>query len=206
MAMYHLGDRVPQRGNLFSKTVGAAMLKAIGWRVVGDFPNVPKAVMVVVPHTSNFDAYVALAATWAIGLDITMMVKHTVFVWPFGPLLHGLGFSPVNREDAKNLVGVSAQKFREADKLIMGIAPEGTRHSAKQWKSGFMRIALEAGVPVIMTGFDYRKKQVIFLGRFDPTGDIEGDIPKIIALFKEVYPRIPERLSEPLKEIQQKQG
>ena len=28
MAMYTLGDRVPQRGNLFSKTVGAAMLIA----------------------------------------------------------------------------------------------------------------------------------------------------------------------------------
>lgn len=204
MATFKLGDQVPQRGNFVSKAVGAAMLRAVGWRVVGDFPNVPKAVMVVVPHTSNFDAYIALAATWAIGLDITMMVKHTVFVWPFGGLLRGLGFAPVNREDAKNLVGVSARKFRESDKLIMGIAPEGTRHGAKQWKSGFMRIALEAGVPVMMTGFDYRKKEVIFLGRFDPSGDIEGDIPKIIALFKAVYPRIPERLSEPLKEIQQR--
>lgn len=201
--MYELGDQVPRRGNRISKAVGAAMFRAIGWRVCGNFPNVPKAVMVVVPHTSNFDAYVALAATWAIGLDITMMVKHTLFVGPFKPLLYGLGFSPVNREDAKNIVAVSARKLRESDRLILGIAPEGTRHGAKEWKTGFMRIALEAGVPVIMTGFDYRRKEVIFLGRFDPTGDIEADVPKIIEKFKAVYPRLPERLSEPLKRIQQ---
>ena len=48
-----------------------------------------------------------------------------------------------------------ANRFGEADHLVLTITPEGTRSRADHWKSGFYHSAREAGVPIVLAGIDY---------------------------------------------------
>ena len=44
--------------------------------------------------------------------------------------------------------------------LWLALAPEGTRRYVPQWRSGFYRVALEAGVPLCLAYIDYRERVV----------------------------------------------
>ena len=52
--------------------------------------------------------------------------------------------------------------FEKSDKMVLGIAPEGTRSAATQWKSGFALLATAADVPVLPAILDYRRRVVTF--------------------------------------------
>ena len=58
-------------------------LKIIGWRRVGRLPDIPRCVMIAAPHTSNWDAPIALAMVFAYRFKAHWLVKHTAFRWPF---------------------------------------------------------------------------------------------------------------------------
>lgn len=191
---------LPQRGNAFSKGLGLLLLRLMGWRIRGQLPDTRQAVIIVAPHTSNYDGLVTVVAMLALGLRISFFVKHSAFRWPFAGLMRWFGALPVNREDNHDLVAFSAAKFREKPDLLLAIAPEGTRHAAESWKTGFYWIAHRAGVPLLLVGFDYSARTVRILGTFTPTGDAEADMPAIIARYRGIAPAHPERLSRPLRE------
>jgi hypothetical protein len=48
---------------------------------------------------------------------------------------------------------------------------------------------------------DYKTKEVRFMQPVLPTGDMEIDIPKILEQYKGVVPKHPERLSQPLQDV-----
>ena len=48
-----LPDQVPSRGNALSRNFYKQLFLAQGWRFEGEFPNLPKAVLIISPHTSN---------------------------------------------------------------------------------------------------------------------------------------------------------
>lgn len=198
------GPQVPRRGNAFSRRLGLCLLRLIGWRVRGDFPNVPQAVIIVAPHSSNIDGVVVVAALLALGLRVSFFVKHSAFRWPFAGLMRWFGAVPVNREDAHDLVAFSAAKFAQKPQLLLAIAPEGTRHAAPEWKRGFYWIALQAKVPLISVGLDYARRELVILGHCRPGGDLEAELPGIVAGFRHMQPRHPERLSAPLRRLREK--
>jgi 1-acyl-sn-glycerol-3-phosphate acyltransferase len=90
-----------------------------------------------------------------------------------------LGGIPVNRSAAAGFASEVARVLRDADQMTVVIAPEGTRKRIPQWKSGFYRIAVEAGVPILPVGFDYPRKVVFFAPLFHPSGDYEKDLPRL---------------------------
>lgn len=193
-----LGPNVPRRGNRLSQWIGLILMHLIGWRMRGEFPNVPKGMLVIAPHTSNYDGVVSVAAILALRLQLFFFVKDSAFIWPFGGLMRWFGAVPVDRESSRDMVGFTASKYSSKDALMLAIAPEGTRKSSPAWKTGFYWIAHRAGVPLIMVSFDYGKKEVVILGSFTPTGNIEQDLPLIIGSFKGMVPRHPDRLSAQL--------
>lgn len=178
-----LGDAVPRRGNFFSSTVGRTLLGLSGWRFEGVVPNVPKAVVIVVPHTSNWDFIVGVVAVFALGLRASFLGKHTLFDFPLGPMMRWLGGLPVDRRSARGVVEGTVALFDQTDQLILGLSPEGTRKSVDRWKTGFYYVALEAGVPIIPVAFDYTRKVIRFGERFDPTGEIEDDLMVLEGFF-----------------------
>ena len=62
-----------------TKAMGRAMLRLSGWRMEGEIPNLPKAVVIVVPHTSNWDFLLAIAGLFAVGVRVSWLGKNTIF-------------------------------------------------------------------------------------------------------------------------------
>ncbi|MGP5274033.1 lysophospholipid acyltransferase family protein [Psychrobacter faecalis] len=197
-----LGDLVPKRGNNFAPKIGSVLLKAAGWRTVGEIPNIPQAVVLALPHTSNVDGIYAIPSLFALDLKISIMGKHTLFKVPlFAQLLKWIGVIPIDRGNKGSVLQASIDKFKTGKPLFLGLAPEGTRQYTKDWKTGFYYLALGAGVPILPVAMDYKTKEIRFMSLVYPIGDIDVDLPKIYAQYRGVVPRYPERLSQPLQDI-----
>ena len=174
------------------------MLRVAGWDI-HPFPDIPKAMVVAGPHTSNWDGVLGLACGLALGLDARFMIKHTLFKGPLGWVLRRLGAIPVDRSRAGGVVGQAVAQFAEHDRMFIVVTPEGTRHNAKKWKTGFYQIATQAGVPIVVAAADYRKKQLTYPLILQPSDDMAADMHKFYVAFAGVTPRRPERLSAPVK-------
>jgi len=175
---------------------GRRMLAFTGWRlenIEGGFPDVPKFVMIVAPHTSNWDVPVGLMAKFALRLGCRFIAKHSIFWWPLGAGLRALGGVPVNRSAASDFVQETVRIFREREKLVLVITPEGTRSKVERWKSGFHRIARAAGVPVVLVSFDYSHKVIRLGPAFAATEDYERDLARIQSYITASMARHPER-------------
>ena len=197
-----VGDNVPRRGNKVSPIIGSWLMKTAGWRTVGEIPNISQAVVLALPHTSNVDGVYAIPSLFALDLKISIMGKHTLFKVPvFAQLLNWIGVIPINRSDKGSVLQSSIDKFKTGKPLFLGLAPEGTQEYTENWKTGFYYLAVGAGVPILPVALDYNTKEVRFLSLVHPTGDIEADLPKIYAQYQGVMPRHPERLSQPLQDI-----
>ncbi len=170
-----LGPAVPRRGNRLTRWLGRRALRMAGWRFVGSFPDVAKAVIVVAPHTSNWDFPVGVAAMYALGFRVSWLAKHTLFRWPLGPLMRWLGGVPVRRDSGSGTVAQAVERFRRAERLLLVIAPEGTRAAVSRWRMGFAHIARGAAVAVVPIAFDWRRHQLRLGPAMPVTGDLAAD-------------------------------
>jgi 1-acyl-sn-glycerol-3-phosphate acyltransferase len=170
--------------NRFARWLARAFLRAGGWRVVGRFPDEKKLVIIAAPHSSNWDGIWGMAAKIALGVRIVVLGKAQLFWWPLGPVLRRLGAVPLDRSSPQGTVEQAIKLIRESDSIYYVLAPEGTRRKVEKWKSGFLKIAHGAGVPVLMVYFHYPQK-IIGLGElFRTTGDIEADMAAIRAWYR----------------------
>ncbi|WP_304438352.1 MULTISPECIES: 1-acyl-sn-glycerol-3-phosphate acyltransferase [unclassified Lysobacter] len=156
-----------------------------GWRMVGRFPDIPKLVLIGAPHSSNWDGVWGFAAKAAMGLDIKVLGKDSLFKVPvLGAVLRYLGVIPVNRSAAHGVVEQAAAMIRSADRFWFGLAPEGTRKPVERWKTGFWKIAKAAEVPVLPAYFHYPDK-IIGIGEpFQLGDDMNADLARIRAWYR----------------------
>ncbi len=152
------------------------VFKMAGWKVKGQLPDLNKYVIILAPHTSNWDFMIALFARSITRVNSRYMAKESLFKPPLGWLFKALGGYPVNRSKSTKLVDKVIAIFEKEDQFIVALAPEGTRKKVKEWKSGFYYIALGANVPIVMTAFDYRRKEFSISQPLYPTGDYEKDM------------------------------
>jgi 1-acyl-sn-glycerol-3-phosphate acyltransferase len=172
---------VPRTHGALAAALGRLMIRIRGWRLEGSVPNEPKMVLIVAPHTSNWDFLTGLWAKLALRLKANFLGKHTLFWWPFGVFLRSIGGIAVDRSHPGGVAERSARAFAERDQLILVVAPEGTRSKSEKWKSGFYRVAVAAGVPILLVAFDYPRKVIRLGPLFRPTGDYERDLAEIQA-------------------------
>lgn len=168
-------------------------LKLAGWRRSGKPPALEKYVLIAAPHTSNWDFPITMALVFSYRMRICWMGKSSLFHWPLGGLFRWLGGIPIDRSKANQVVEQSVQAFREMRKMVMVIAPEGTRERVAVWKTGFYRIAEGAGVPIVMGFLDYVRKIGGIGQTFHPTGDLEGDLHAIRAFYAGIAGKFPEK-------------
>jgi tRNA (guanine-N7-)-methyltransferase len=173
------------------RRVAQLLLKLTGWTVIGEVPNTPKAVLIAAPHTSYWDGFVALTYKVAVGLDIRFFAKQSLFWFPLGTLLRGLGGIPLNRDRATSAVDQAVAMFEAEENFFFGLAPEGTRALRDSWKSGFYRIAKAANVPVYFGVLDFRNKQIGIAGRLDLSDDMDADIEKCAKFYAGIEGRWP---------------
>lgn len=93
--------RMPRAHGRFGRWLGRTALRLTGWRLVGRLPDEPKLVMIVAPHSSNWDGFLGFAAKFALGFDVRVLGKAQLFWWPLGPLLRKLGAIPLDRSCRK---------------------------------------------------------------------------------------------------------
>ena len=169
----------------------------MGWKFNGNFPNIKKCVIAVVPHTSWHDFYIGVFTRKIVGLDMHFVAKDALFKAPFGWYFRWMGGHPVDRSKSSNFVEAVAQIFNREEEFRMALAPEGTRKKVDKLKTGFYYIAKAAQVPIVMVAFDYGKKEVKFSEPFWPTDDLERDFLKIHSFFKGVTGKVPEYSFDP---------
>lgn len=151
---------IPRRGNVLTSAGGRLVLRLLGWRIEGAFPDLPKFLIIVAPHSSNWDWIIGMATVLALRVDARWIAKHTLFRGPCGPLMSWLGGIPVDRRASHGFVEQIADRYRQQSQLVIGVTPEGTRKRVETWKTGFYHIARAAGVPVVPAYFDYPSKTV----------------------------------------------
>ena len=187
--------RVPKGGNAFTRWVGRAVLRLLGWRVTGNLPDEPRFIAIAAPHTSNWDWAIAMAALLALGIRINYMIKDSAFVWPLSLVLRATGGIPTNRAAPAGVVEDVAGRLLNTPEIIMVITPEGTRRRVERWKTGFLRIAALAELPVVQVSWHYPCK-LIHLGPVaELTGDLDTDIAAIRAYYRQFTGRNPENQS-----------
>lgn len=155
-----------------------------GWKIVGPIPTIPKYLIVVAPHTSNWDFLVGvLFRRYTDNFDPKYLAKKELFVWPIGFIFRALGGFPVERSKNTNFVDSLVNVYNTEAKFVTTITPEGTRSYSKKWKTGFYHVAKNANIPIVRIAFDYGSMQVVF----DEPYHITKGVDETIVEFKKYY-------------------
>ena len=165
--------------------------KILGWKIVGKKPNYKKFVMVVAPHTSNWDFMVGSWARSSLRLKAWYVAKKELFIWPFGHFFKALGGFPVDRKKHTNLVDQIVEIFNSREEFNITITPEGTRSYSPEWKTGFYQIAIKANIPIQMVAFDYEKKSVVLAEPFFPCRDLDKDLAMMKTFYRNYKGKYP---------------
>ncbi len=136
------------------------------------------------PHTSNWDFILGKLAYASVGRRAGFLMKSSWFFFPLGCVLRAIGGVPVLTD-----------RFRSSERLVLAITPEGTRSRTDRWHTGFLAIARNADVPVVLGVLDYGTKRILIEDVFNPTGDTQADIRAIKDYYKPFTARYPDKFS-----------
>ncbi len=180
---------LPQRACL-------ALLRLFGWQVVvAPLPG-PKGVIIVYPHTSNWDFVLGLLYRFGVGLRANWMGKDTMFRWPLRRLLFAMGGVPINRREPRGVIAGLIEACRQSDWMWLALAPEGTRARTGYLKSGFYQVAVGANVPCGLAFIDYATRTIGIAEYLMFSGDPEADLARLREFYADKCGRFPERAGE----------
>ena len=160
----------------FIINISSWVLKIQKWKINGSIPEEKRVVLVIGPHTSNWDFIIGVLVILSLDAKINWLGKHTIFKRGFKSLLIRLGGIPVNRQDPSDLFSRIKVITEKSNGYLIGMAPEGTRKKVLKLKSGFIRIAKQTNSKIMLAGIDFQKKIVNLDKFFTPTGDLNNDL------------------------------
>ena len=175
-----------RRQSIISKMLGRALIRLSGWHLEGVLPDVPKVVIAVAPHTTNWDFVIGVMVLWALDIKISFLGKHTLFRGVFGKWMRSIGGIPVDRESTHGVVGDAVHAFNQSKRMVLALAPEGTRRLDRGFKMGFLHIAHGASVPILLAYFDFSRKVVGFGPMLVTTGSVERDMKFVLNFYRPV--------------------
>lgn len=191
-----LSPAVHPRGNALTRRAATLVMRSLGWRFAGEaIPNERKMVIIVAPHTSNWDFAIGILAMYALGFRVTFLGKDTLFRFPMGILMRWLGGVPVDRTSKQDVVTQTAELVMRMDRVVIALAPEGTRKATPRWRSGFWWIAHKAQVPIVPVAIDFRTRAIVIHAPVRTSGDSDADIAALRALY------VPDMAYDPRKYI-----
>lgn len=176
------------------KAIFTSIFKLLGWGFQGSFePKPSKYIIIVAPHTSNWDFPLGIMVRSIMGINKTKFLgKSQLFKFPYGFFFRSMGGYPVVRTKDNNLVDDVVEIFNSKDTFSISLAPEGTRSKVKRFKTGFYHIAKKANVPIYLVGFDYALKKIVIENPFYPTDNTLADFKHIIQFFSSITGKRPE--------------
>ncbi len=186
---------IPRRKNPFLKALARFYFLFFRWNLKGEIPDISKAVILVAPHTSNWDFVHLIMFSLLVEVKVSWLGKHTIFRFPVNRFFRYLGGIPVDRSKRHNFVEMLSREFEKRDKMILALSPEGTRSPVKKWHSSFYYLAKRLKIPVILLGIDYKRKVFEFLPpmKFNEAISKEQAISLVKSEFARFTPKYPEK-------------
>lgn len=176
------------RPTLLSRITKAVVLwlyRWKGWRLSGERKFPRKFVITGAPHTSNWDFIFFVGAVHELGIKPSFMGKVSLFRGPLKRFMYDMGGLPVDRSKRNNnYVEETVAHFDRADDLALVVAPEGSRSSDGNWRTGFYHIALRAGVPIVPAWVNNANMTGGLGPAIMPTGDYAADLAKLAAFYR----------------------
>lgn len=158
----------------------------MGWKPInGKMPH-KKAIIIGVPHTSNWDFVISYLYYTSVGGVAHTMIKKEFFLWPFGVILKKMGGIPIDRSRGASVTKQLIYEMNQREEMHLAITPEGTRNLNKRWKAGFHTIAKATGATVYLGFFDFGRKEIGWHQTLELTGDAEADIRRMKAYYKSI--------------------
>lgn len=185
----------PSRG--FRASLAKSVLNLCGWKLGGAPPRLDKYIVVAAPHTSWWDGFWMIAFAWSWGLRVHWLGKASLATGPLGWIPRKFGIIPVERSAPQQLVAEIARQFDAREEMVLSMPPEGTRGRREYWKSGFLRIAAAAGVPLCLSYLDYDAREAGFGPCFMPGDDMVADMDRVRAFYKASWAKYPSQFTPP---------
>lgn len=185
------GTQSREAPSLLSRLVWSVLVwlyRRRGFRLEGRAPPIPKYVLIGAPHTTNWDFIFFAGAVRELGIAPSFIGKHTLFRWPMRRFMYDMGGIPVVRSRKGGYVQSVIGAFERADRMALVVAPEGTRSSNGEWRSGFYHIAHGAGVPIVPAWVNYDTMRGGLGEPIMPTGDYRADLAQIAAFYRARMP------------------
>jgi 1-acyl-sn-glycerol-3-phosphate acyltransferase len=167
----------------------------LGWSADISVDHPDKYIICLAPHTSNWDFIIGHLYSGANGIKSNFLMKKEWFFWPLGPIFKRVGGIPVWRSKHNSMTENLAQAAKDAKEFHLCITPEGTRSANPDWKKGFYYIALNAQIPILLYGLDYKRKLIECTKSIIPNGDIENQMREIKIYFKDFKGKKPEKFT-----------
>lgn len=155
------------------------LLALFGWRTVLVWPTEPRGVIMVYPHTSNWDFVIGVLFRIGHALPASWVGKVEMFRGPFRKWFGRIGGIPVDRRRARGFIDQLLAEFRSRDWMWLAITPEGTRSHTDYLKSGFYQLALAGDLPVALAYIDYGARVAGIDTYVRMTGDRDADMARI---------------------------
>ena len=141
--------------------ISLAILKLVGWKTSFEpFPE-PRGIIVVYPHTSNWDFPLGLLWKSANKVQPRWVAKESIFKPPvFGALMRKLGGIGIKREGNLDVAQSLKKIILAEDNCWLALAIEGTRSYKPYIHLGYYYIAKAADIPIGLAQFDYKTKTI----------------------------------------------
>ena len=146
----------------------------LGWRIEGDFPNIPKSVIIFAPHTSYYDGLYGKLYMMTLGIHYKFLSKKEYFKFPLNLFFKAYGSIPVDKN--YNYIRHIVELFNDHSQLHIILSPEGQLKKTERWKKGFYYMATGAGVPIVVGYIDYKQKEIGVKGIITNISDYKDTI------------------------------
>ncbi len=180
---------------MIRQRIARTVAKSLGYTMVGEVP--PRGILVGAPHTSNWDFISMLLVMWHEGEHPRVLVKKEHFAGPMGPIMRWFGGVPLDRANPGGVVADFVAEAGADESFRLVIAAEGTRSAGTYWKSGFLRIARDANLPITLAFLEPRTKTMGFGPTFMPSGDFVADMDIVRAFYADKVGIKPANRTEP---------
>ncbi|MFC5679669.1 1-acyl-sn-glycerol-3-phosphate acyltransferase [Aeromicrobium endophyticum] len=166
---------------MIRQRLARTIARLMRYRMVGDVPQT--GILVGAPHTSNWDFITMLLVMWQGGAHPRVLVKKQLFKGPLGWLLRAFGGVPLDRDNAGTVVRDLVAEADTGKPFRLILAAEGTRSRGEYWKSGFLRLSRDTGLPITLAFFDPPTRTMGFGPTFHASDDVVADMDVVRAFY-----------------------
>lgn len=177
------------------KISGYILSNLLGWKIIGEFPDIKKSITIFAPHTAHIDAIYGKLGISQMGVRYLFLSKKELFFFPMNIVMKKFGSIAVRGVKDENAIYKVVKILNANDELHVVISPEGSINRVTNWNKGFFYMAKKANVPIVVTSLDYQKKEMEVKGIIYELNDYGTVIKQINTMYKDVTGKVHQNFS-----------